>query len=57
MTNEKIMEEVLHKAHYEGIYELVIEKAKILRNTENLPIQDSYIKAYYSIDKKVIKKS
>ena len=52
MTNEYMMEEVLHKAHQKGIYEEVDKIAKELRYKNNLSLQESYIKAYYEVKDK-----
>ena len=46
MSNENIMEEVMYKAHHEGIVSQVSSKAKELRETKSVDLYDSYIQAY-----------
>jgi len=50
MTNEKIVEEVLHKAYYEGIYDLVCKVSEDIREEEGIDLNDSFIEAYNRVN-------
>lgn len=51
MTNENLMEEVMYKAHSEGIVREVQELAKDLRDNKRVDFYNSYIEAYYKISR------
>jgi hypothetical protein len=49
MTNEEIIEELLHKAHQKGFYDKMMEKVlsyKVISSNPNPNIYDHFILAY-----------